>query len=243
VLKGLESYVDDNGAGKDDLEMIAGDIFSRDLAREASRTLARISEAISELNRAGLLWLYEHEGESLLFVAFWEQIQRVDKPQPGRFRRPDGTLNYKDSVIGASPANIREASRSLAPVTEEQGNRGTGASLVATTPPVTSSPEKFMGEEGKAALRIVHAWENAQAEKPPVKTVNEITAQVQQLIREGIRPERIAEGLSEWWAGKYAPSALPNYVAKAGRANQATGTQRAQATLDLAKQLEQEEAW
>ena len=125
VLKGLESYVDDNGVGKDDLALIVGDLFQRDLVREPSRTLARVSEAISELASAGLLWRYEHEGTALLFISFWESAQRVDKPQSGRFPRPDGTLNYKDSEIRESFANPRESSRSLAPVTGEQGNRGT----------------------------------------------------------------------------------------------------------------------
>ena len=126
VLKGLESYVDDNGVGKDDIALIVGDLFSRDLIREPSRTLARVSEAISELHRAGLLWRYADDGTNLLYLSFWEQAQRVDKPQSGRFRRPDGTLDYKESVIRESFARPREHSRTLAPVTGEQGNRGTG---------------------------------------------------------------------------------------------------------------------
>lgn len=123
VLKGLESYVDDNGVGKDDLELIVADLFSRDLAREPSRTLARVSEAISHLHQAGLVWRYEADGTDLLYLSFWESIQRVDKPQSGRFPRPDGTLHYKDS-------EIREPSRDFASPREasrlEQGNRGTG---------------------------------------------------------------------------------------------------------------------
>jgi hypothetical protein len=126
VLKGLESYVDDNGVGKDDLALIVGDLFQRDLVREPSRTLARVSEAISELAGAGLLWRYEANGTRLFYISFWESIQRVDKAQDGRFPRPDGTMNYKESEIRESVANIREPSRALAPGTGEQGNRGTG---------------------------------------------------------------------------------------------------------------------
>lgn len=125
VLKGLESYVDDNGVGKDDIELIVGDLFQRDLVREPSRTLARVSEAISRLHQAGLVWRYEVDGTRLLYISFWESAQRVDKPQAGRFPRPDGTMNYKDSVIGESFARPRESSRNLAPGTGEQGNRGT----------------------------------------------------------------------------------------------------------------------
>lgn len=125
VLKALESFVDDNGVGRDDLALICGDLFMRDLVREPSRTLARVSEAIGSLHQAGLLWRYTHEGTSLLFISFWEQVQRIDKAQDGRFPRPDGTFNYKDSVIRESVANPREPSRTLAPGTGEQRNRGT----------------------------------------------------------------------------------------------------------------------
>jgi len=148
VLKGLESYVDDNGVGKDDIELIVGDLFSRDLIREPSRTLARVSEAISHLHQAGLVWRYEDDGTELLYLSFWESIQRVDKPQAGRFRRPDGTLHYRESEIRECVANSREPSRSLAPGTGEQGNRGTGeqtsSSEVADAPSdPASEPERL----------------------------------------------------------------------------------------------------
>ena len=143
VLKGLESYVDDNGVGKDDVELIIGDLFQRDLIREPSRTFARVSEAISELHQAGLLWRYEDEGTELLFVSFWETIQRVDKPQAGRFRRPDGTLNYKESSIRESLASPREPSRHVAPVTGEQGNRGTDKKTRPTASP-KDYPDDFL---------------------------------------------------------------------------------------------------
>lgn len=126
VLKGLESYVDDNGVGKDDIALIVGDLFQRDMIREPSRTVARVSEAISELAAAGLLWRYTVEGTRLLYIAFWEEVQRIDKAQDGRHPRPDGTLNYKDSAIRESSATPREGSRTFAPVVEEEGSRGVG---------------------------------------------------------------------------------------------------------------------
>jgi hypothetical protein len=144
VLKGLESFVDDNGVGKDDMALIVGDLFQRDLIREPSRTLARVSEAISELQNAGLVWRYEHKGTPLLFVAFWETAQRVDKPQAGRFPRPDGTMNYRDSSIREPDKNIRESSRGFLPGTGEQGNRGTGEQdddARANEPPPPEPPD------------------------------------------------------------------------------------------------------
>ena len=133
VLKALESYVDDNGVGKDDLELIVTELFSRDLVREGSRILARVSEAISRLHEAGLVWRYRDESTDLLYISFWESIQRVDKPQPGRFRRPDGTLAYKESIIRESSRTFANDSGALAPGTGEQGNRGTGEQTLSIT--------------------------------------------------------------------------------------------------------------
>jgi hypothetical protein len=123
VLKGLESYVDDNGVGKDDAELIVGDVFPRDMVRTPSRTLARVSRALLHLSEAGLLWRYEADGHPLLYISSWESIQRIDKPGKGRLPRPDGTLEYGASTIRESVASPRE---SVAPGTGEQGNRGTG---------------------------------------------------------------------------------------------------------------------
>jgi len=130
VLKGLESYVDDNGVGKDDIALIVGDVFSRDMLASPRETVARVSEAISALHRAGLLWRYEADGEPLLYISWWDSMQRIDKPGNGRLRRPDGTLAYKESEIRESVASPRE---SVAPGTGEQGNRGTGEALPRAT--------------------------------------------------------------------------------------------------------------
>ena len=127
LLKALESFVDDNGVGRDDIALIIGDLFQRDLIREPSRTVARVSEGITELHQAGLIHRYDAEGTPVLYLSFWESAQRIDKPQPGRFPRPDGTLNYKDSIIREPSRTFANPSPSLAPGTGEQGNRGTGA--------------------------------------------------------------------------------------------------------------------
>ncbi|MCM6761413.1 hypothetical protein NB037_03190 [Rathayibacter sp. ZW T2_19] len=130
VLKGLESYVDDNGVGKDDIETIASDVFGRDLARNPRDTLARLTEAISVLHKHGLIARYSIEGEELLYIDKWKDLQRIDKPGRGRFPRPDGTKEYEEVVNTASYKGIRDTLASPpvkeAPVTGEQGNRGTG---------------------------------------------------------------------------------------------------------------------
>jgi hypothetical protein len=159
LLKGLESYVDDNGVGKDDVALIIGDLFPRDAIREPSRTLTRVSEGLTRLEKAGLLHRYAVDETSFLFLSFWETFQRIDKATRGRFPRPDGTLNYGQSRIGAPS---REPSRALAPGTGEQGNRGTEEQG-------KEPPSPLREEETSTEVALIPEEEPKALAKPPKK--------------------------------------------------------------------------
>ena len=181
VLKGLESYVDDNGVGKDDIALIVGDIFSRDMLASPRETVARVSEAISQLSQAGLLWRYEAENTRLLYIAWWESIQRIDKPGKGRFPRPDGTFGYGESNIRESVAKCRE---SVAPGTGEQGNRGTGESLVTYVSAESfEAPTKSPPSKKKGTRISGPDW------MPQQKTVDRIKAAFPHISSEQLRNE------------------------------------------------------
>lgn len=146
VLKGLESYIDDNGVGKDSVALICADVFPHDLARDPE-TIARVSRALQKLAEANLIVRYSINGHRFVYVRRWKSIQRVDKPNAGRYPRPDGSMNYADdvdeSVCPAQPGdevapredsrNIREdfqnSPDTLAPGTGEQRSRGTGEQI------------------------------------------------------------------------------------------------------------------
>ena len=151
VLKGLESYVDDNGVGVDDIELIVTDVFPRDMFASPRETVARVSEAIRSLHQAGLVHRYEVNGDRLLYISFWEEVQRIDKPGKGRNPRPDGTFDYKESAIRESVASPPET---LAPGTEEQGNRGTGEQGTNTRSPAPPSSVRDPGPD-----RFDEFWE------------------------------------------------------------------------------------
>lgn len=148
ILKALESYVDDNGVGKDSVVMIAADAFPHDLAK-SSEICAKISGSLARFSEAGLIVRYKVAGEALVYVRQWKRLQYIDKPKAGRHPRPDGTTNYSEAVdesIGAGqgitdpenredspepPENFAKSSRKVheeCPQIQsgEQGNRGTG---------------------------------------------------------------------------------------------------------------------
>lgn len=165
VLKGLESYVDDNGVGKDDLELIVSDLFSRDLAREPSRTLKRVEEAVSILFGAGFLWRYEHEGTKLLYLSWWDSTQYINKPAKGRLPRPDGTFHYGESKIG-SPIQKSPEDFSTSPAgTGEQGNRGS-EDQISSSEIADAIPDPDRPELEALCNRLADAIENNGVPRP-----------------------------------------------------------------------------
>jgi len=186
VLKGVESYVDDNGVGKDNVALICADVFPHDLAND-SGTFARVSGALQKLTEANILTRYTYNGERLIYVRKWKSIQRVDKPNDGRFPRPDGTLEYREEVDESVTCNdgvTRESFRSapevvanvpevLAPGTEEQGNRGTEEKELCATElraPIPARFEEFWEtyprhrDKRKAEKAFVNAVKRADAD-------------------------------------------------------------------------------
>lgn len=239
VLKGLESYVDDNGVGVHDIELIVTDVFPRDMFANPRETVARVSEAITELYQAGLVHLYEGESDSLLYISFWETVQRIDKPGKGRNPRPDGTLEYKDSEIRESVARAPEV---VAPVTGEQWNRGTGEQGINTPPSAVANlpdldalfsaaydhwPKKVERKEALARFKIA-------AKRIPVDDL------VNQIIRFGdaytaTTEKQFVPALGAWLNGDRWTDALPT------RANVQRNPTRTEQNLDFVAQLAREE--
>jgi hypothetical protein len=217
VLKGLESYVDDNGVGKDDIALIAADVFPRDLSGNPPETLARLSEAISELHAANLVARYQVDGEELLYIDRWKDLQRIDKPARGRFRRPDGTLEYSEDVARESYRKPREdvarAPEVPAPGAVEQWSSGAGSlvSEVADAPSDDESDDEPPRDELREDIELVcrHLVEvmvGAGCRKPAVTNRWRDHARLM-IDKDGREPDRIIRAIDwawndDFWRGK-----------------------------------------
>jgi len=218
VLKGLESYVDDNGVGRDDIALIVGEVFPRDMLASPRETVARVSEAISHLSQAGLLWRYEVDGTRLLYISWWESIQRIDKPAKGRFRRPDGTIDYRDSNIRESVARPREG---VATGTGEQGNRGTGEITSVGKASCVSNARESSGREepdeprgnGRSATPGADIVRRVIPDTHPAAVRTELRLQASALIKDGQEPGDVEAALQLWLAKPgVGPRVLPSLL-------------------------------
>ena len=242
VLKGLESYVDDNGVGVDDIELIVTDVFPRDMFASPRETVARVSEAISQLHQAGLVHRYEANGDRLLYISFWEEVQRIDKPGRGRNPRPDGTFDYKASSIRESVASPPET---LAPGTGEQGNRGAGeqGSSAPTERAVKTAaqPEPAV-EAGQAETTqtIIAAWIDACGDKrPPGRLVGQLSKEIKTLLDEGQPYADVLAAVQLWHSKGVHPSVLPSVLheSRHKRAPMTAADRRRQAGVERHERL------
>jgi hypothetical protein len=231
VLKGLESYVDDNGVGVDDIELIVTDVFPRDMFASPRETAARVSEAISELYQAGLVHRYEGNGDDLLYISFWESAQRIDKPGKGRNPRPDGTLDYKESEIREGVASPPVT---LAPVTGEQGNRGTEEQREKTCPAKPNASDEFIDwyleyprKESKGVA------EKAYAKARKIASAEDLVEGAIRYRDDPNREQQFTKMPATWLNGKcWEDGPLPDKTPQGGM--RPTGSQvRLQAGLEL----------
>lgn len=86
---GVWSYVDDNGVGRDEEDLVVTDLFAKDYFKDPVATLARVSTGLARLADAGLVVRYKVEGRSYLQVTNWGRHQKIDRPNKPRYPRSD----------------------------------------------------------------------------------------------------------------------------------------------------------
>ena len=123
---GLINYVDDNGVGKNNVLDIAADVFRKRLADDPSETFRNITESLGEMQKRGMVTLYEAEIDgktvSLLFLTNWDRHQKISHPAKPRFPRPEAdsqTLPKITEDYGNPPK-----------ITEDYGNPPKSSALI-----------------------------------------------------------------------------------------------------------------
>lgn len=137
---GLWTYVDDNGVGVDNERLIAAAIWP--LEEDPLETLRRLREDLRAISVAGLAVRYERDGRGYLFIASWDEHQKVSHPRKPRFPRPD------------EPGCIILTSKNSSPP-ESVGTTSGGSPENLQSPPETLRPEQGAGsrEQGTSSRR------------------------------------------------------------------------------------------
>ena len=80
----LWSYVQDNGVNLSNPKLIRGTCMPYD----SDRCLRKITRALDDLEQAGCIIRYEHEGKHLLWIPKFSEYQKIKNPGICRFKTP-----------------------------------------------------------------------------------------------------------------------------------------------------------
>lgn len=133
---GVWSYVDDNGVGRDEVDLVVIDLFPKDYFRDPAATLARVATGLASLAEAGLIVRYEVEGRSYLQVTNWGRHQKIDRPNKARYPRSD----HESAEIATTLASV---ATNPSWGTEDQGIRGSEDQLLAHPSGSAKVPDLF----------------------------------------------------------------------------------------------------
>lgn len=109
----LITYVDDYGRGSADPELLKGFLF----ARRKGTTEKNISDALDKLACAGLIQLYEVDGEPFLYFPTWAKHQRI-QTKCSKFPEPtaenvisqESTVSHGEPPLESNPIRIQSES-------------------------------------------------------------------------------------------------------------------------------------
>jgi hypothetical protein len=131
---GLWTHVDDNGVCVDNERLITAALWP--LEEDPLETLRNVSGALQRLAAKGLIERYETLGRRLIFVAGWDEHQKVSHPSKPRYQRPEDAPHTPTTSTNSTlpkPSGDFPESREKAPeiLVPEQGagsrEQGTGS--------------------------------------------------------------------------------------------------------------------
>lgn len=212
LFVGLWNFADDEGYMPYSPRKIKMQVFPADALE--------ISVLLNALLKARLIELFDSEEGRVLHISHWDRHQKVSNPTASKIAR-------FDLVPVPLEESITELSVPVHTEGEREGERNRVVPFRTEVSPVAI--------DQNAANRLVNWWLDSTPSKqrPPSSIVAHASIQIEALIREGFPEAQIQDGLREWWSGKYPPSTIPNYVARAGQTKMATGSSRALQTLQI----------
>lgn len=150
----LITYVDDYGRGSADPELLRGLVFPR----RKGVTEVQIAEAITALANAGMINLYNVDGESYLYFPKWDQHQRIrnktsEFPNPPQVAADCGELSPEVEVEGEVEEKGRVKCVSRVRAREDEQDAGFERFWAAF-------PRKNGGDIREAFLEYTHVTED-----------------------------------------------------------------------------------
>ena len=177
---GLWSYVEDNGVGRDEPQLIQCDLYPLDTFTEAS---VRTHGGLMRLSQRGLITRYEGpDGRKYLQVNSWDKHQKINRPSKPRFPQynaenctlTEGSVSPQCTLTEGSLPEQGTGNREqgtgkhtpLAPSHEAEAAESASAEMAtvaADAAPATASANTASKPSKARGARIPDGWQPDQA--------------------------------------------------------------------------------
>lgn len=155
---------DDEGLLPGDIEFLRARVFWGDIRR----TFDECSRALAECSDAGVLHIYDVDGDRFVQICNFRKHQKIDKPSPAKFPKPSQGVTVLGDAIRRTfdecSTNVRRGIGREGKGMGEEGMQGEVAPPVASPPHAASADEpeslELAAEEkpqGKKTSRRKHA--------------------------------------------------------------------------------------
>lgn len=249
LFVGLWNYVDDNGVGEDNLNLIRSDLFPRDPIESVE---SLIQCGLSELSLKAQIVRYRDvkNGRRYFKVENWHH-QKINRP----------TKSLKPLPTSADVEIIADSVNDHGGLTEDslqdlgnKGSRDQGSEGPPyprdIEPPLPARPGRKTGAEkardrfaaipsqsSALAIEITQQYADIININLDVKTRLEIQGIVDSCLQAGQQPAHIAAGMKAWGdSDSWSPTQIPKFITKAAAqsAAQTTGEDKADGWLATA---------
>src|SRR5690625_415373 len=249
----LWNWADDHGRGTANLKELEGFAFPNDTfpmtcsgnTAHSHGNTVHFRDVVAEVSECFGVVFYTVSGRPYFEIPSWDAHQRNERRSSGSKYPGPAEMDF----VAETPCNDTETPRISAPGTGEQGNRGTGESLLTLVSNQQTAPAR--AKDGAALARqqfadlntaahsaqahsIAVAFSRSQAVPIEHRDLSNIATQIDSCLAAGIPVEAIAAGLDAWQnSDSWAPSQIPSFVRTANRPKKSTSTKRAEVLDDL----------
>lgn len=172
---------DDEGLLPGDIEFLRARVFWGDIRR----TFDECSRALAECSDAGVLHIYDVDGDRFVQICNFRKHQKIDKPSPAKFPKPSQGVTISGDAIRRTvderSTSVRHGIGREGKGMGEEGMQGENAPPVAS-PPATASagepePDQHDAELDAKFWRVLGEDLRVEAEKARAELVPVVVAE------------------------------------------------------------------
>lgn len=207
---------------------------------------AEVPRLLSEVSSVFSVKFFNHDGRPYYYLPTWEKHQRTEKRAKQHVPIPqddDLTLFSQVGYLIATSDGISEESRGSSGVGRGKGEEGKGKREVGSSAPTVRGAVAPRDPDRQDSGAIIGEWIDTLPQRPPGRVIGQVAKEIKTMLDEGIDPDLIRRGVTEWQRKGLHPSTLASVVHEISTPHSRgeTTTDRVRGWAELSMQYAEEE--